>query len=114
VHVHKLSAMPSPASHTASMVLLLLTLIPSVAAENLGMKATITNAFCSDGIMLNEYSIECLDDNGEETACGFGRSANINANGTLVVLRNSQPCYKDFISFFFSFSTTSFTMDLMN
>ena len=84
------------------MVLLLLTLIPSVAAENLGMKATITNAFCSDGIMLNEYSIECLDDNGEETACGFGRSSDINANGTLVVLRNSQPFYNDSSAFFLS------------
>lgn len=74
--------MPSPASQSASVALLLLTTLgANVAAENVGIKAKVTNAVCSNGFVLNDYSIECLDDNGKETACGFGRSANINANG---------------------------------
>ena len=74
--------MPSPASQTASIALLLLTTLgANVVAENVGIKAKVTNAVCSDGLALNDYSIQCLDDNGEVTACGFGRSANINANG---------------------------------
>ena len=78
--------MPTSASQTASLVILLLTtLSASVAAENVGIKAKVTNAICSNGLALNDYSIECLDDNGVETACGFGRSANINANGMFVV-----------------------------
>ena len=74
--------MPTPASQTASIALLLLTTLgASVGAENVGIKAKVTNAVCSNGLVLNDYSIQCLDDNGEVTACGFGRSANINANG---------------------------------
>lgn len=74
--------MSTPASQTALIALLLLTtLSANVAAENVGIKAKVTNAVCSNGIVLNDYSIQCLDNNGKETACGFGRSANINANG---------------------------------
>ena len=62
----------------------------SVAAENVGMKAKVTDAVCSNGLALNDYTIQCLDDNGEETACGFGRSANIYANGRFVDFLVSQ------------------------
>ena len=84
--------MPTPASQTASIALLLLTTLSanSVAAENVGMKAKVTSAVCSNGLALNTYTIQCLDDNGEETACGFGRSANIYANGRFVDFLVSQ------------------------
>ena len=73
--------MPTPAQTASIALLLLTTLGANVAAENAGIKAKVTNAVCSNGLALNDYSIQCLDDNGEVTACGFGRSANINANG---------------------------------
>ena len=73
--------MQAQASRTASTILLLLALGASVAAESVGMKAKITNAVCSNGMILNDYSIDCVDENGGATACGFGRSANINDNG---------------------------------
>jgi hypothetical protein len=79
--------MLAQASRTAaSTILLLLALVAraAAAAESVGMEAQITNAVCSSGVSLSNYSIECVDEYGQAAACGFGRSANINATGELV------------------------------
>lgn len=93
--------MLAQASRTAASTILLLLALgarATAAAESVGMKAKITNAVCSSGVSLNNYSIECVDEYGQAAACGFGRSANMNANGKLVIviirrLRWSSRCH---------------------
>jgi len=81
--------MLAQASRTAASTILLLLALGARAAaatESVGMEAEITNAVCSSGVSLNDYSIECVDEYGQAAACGFGRSANINATRKLVIV----------------------------
>lgn len=74
---------PRLSSSTALVLCLLTATLADVMADSRGIKARVTDAVCSNGMTLSDYSVECVNDEGDAADCALGRSANINANGEL-------------------------------